>query len=128
MRLTIFLSALLCLVFIFRMCFLSFGGVNTPAISYHRSISFKRKLSGIETACAHGLQEKNIKTDLTFELGTLTNKAIQNKRLKIALLLLISEADCNILPKIKDNLILNDRLNQAYLSEKKYLSFSILRI
>jgi hypothetical protein len=131
-RHAIFLPVFLCLTFLFRMCFLSFGPVNAPVASYKRNISFKRKLLNADGSRRRDLKEQSIPFEVNSVLILQTlksKKAVQNKKLKFSLLFLLagtitffSEHTCSI--KIN----LNNFITGHFLSSKGHAILSVLRI
>jgi hypothetical protein len=128
----IFLPVFLCLTFLFRMCFLSFGPVSIPFVSYHRNLSFKRKLLSTDGSRKRDLKEQSIPFEVNSVLilqALKSKKAVRNKKLKFSLLFLFagtitffSKRTCSI--KINPN----NFITSHFLSSKGHAILSVLRI
>jgi hypothetical protein len=123
--------AFLCLAFLFRMCFLSFGSISSPVISYHRGISFKRKITCVENGERKDLTDNFMclhKTPMS-ELQASKSRGIFNKKIDVSLLLSLSNCVAFLYP-----LFLASKTNPPNFGEKHFfasnrlIELSVLRI
>ncbi len=126
-----FLPVFLCTTFLFRMFFLSFGPVNAPIISYHRNISFKRKLVSTGNVGKSNLKEQTTPLDVhsTSIFPAVKNKAIRNRKLDFSLLLFLTSV-ITLISKIPLSIKINslDFTGTRFLSSRKHIVLSTLRI
>lgn len=127
---TVFISSILCLTLLFRVCFLSFGSPNFVSVSFHNNSDFEQSV----------LQKDNIGIDikgnshrlvnnLNSILHFFKNRISENKKLILTFLFFL----IGIISFVS-SLPLNIRLNllrfklSDFLLSKKIVSCSVIRI
>ena len=125
------LPVFLCSAFLFRMCFLSFGSIYSPIISYHAGIGFKRKVTHMAN---DGSPEfKNYLTGLRkapmSELQASKSRGIFNKKLSVSTLLFLSSCVVFLYALFSIPKTNSPDLSDKYcLTLDRHIIFSILRI
>jgi len=130
-RITVFISSILCLTLLFRVCFLSFGSPNPFSISLHRGNDIEQNIFQKDN-----LGEVNLKrnsqqliNNINSILHFFKNRILENKKLILTFLFFligIISFVPSLLMSIRLNL-LKFKLSDFLLS-KKILSCSVLRI
>src|ERR1700757_2639871 len=91
----ILLPVFLCFAFLFRMCFLSFGSIYSPTVSYHSCIGFKRKPARLENGGSPDFKNhlNNLRKTPMSELQASKSRCILNKKISVSFLSLASCID-----------------------------------
>jgi hypothetical protein len=130
-QISVFISLILCLTLLFRVCFLSFGYPNSSSTSFHHSNIHEQKIlqkgNSREVNLKRNSQQLN--NNINSILHFFKNRILENNRLILTFLFFL----IGIISFVS-SLLLNIRLNllkfkiSDFLLSKKIVSCSVLRI